>query len=172
MISSEVSKTAKTQHKEGMKHGDVDRTKTCPFLLRIFVKSNGHHRIEDFSPRERVPAADEIQVHTWKDATLREITNLVKEVRPEARGRYAILKYSLVYPNRHGENVMKRLGSVKSLYTGPDDDTTLDSLGLHIGDYLDIALYTEEKPPERYDDHRNRRFQPYSRRGFYGRNKF
>lgn len=172
MISSEISKTSSTTTKPGLKHGDVDRTKTCPFLLRIFVKVNGYHRSEEYNPRERVPTADETQIHTWKDATLREITTLIKEVYPEARGRSAVLKYNLVYPNHHGENVIKRIGVVKSLYTGDDDDSTLDSLGLHIGDYLDVALYTEEKP-ERFDDHRSRRFRPYSKRGgFHGRSRY
>ena len=105
-----------------------------------------------------------MQIHTWKDATLREITTLIKEVHPEARNRGAVLKYNLVYPNHHGENVIKRIGVVKSLYKGEDDDATLDSLELHIGDYLDVALYTEEKP-ERFDDHRSRRFRPYSKKG-------
>lgn len=27
----------------------VDRTKTCPLLLRVFVKLGSHHRIEDFN---------------------------------------------------------------------------------------------------------------------------
>lgn len=172
MISSEISKSAKGHDKHGLKHGDVDRTKTCPFLLRIYVKVNGYHKTEEFNPRERVPTSDETQIHTWKDATLREITTLIKEVHPEARNKSAVLKYNLVYPNHHGENVIKRIGVVKSFYTGEDDDSTLDSLGLHIGDYLDIALFTEERP-ERFDDHRSRRFHPYPRRGGYrGRNRY
>lgn len=174
MISSEVSKPTKTLDRPSIKHGDVDRTKTCPFLLRIFVKVNGYHRTEEYNPRERVPSADETQIHTWKDATLREITTLIKEVHPEARGRAAVLKYSLVYPNRHGENVIKKIGTVKSCYAGEYDESTLDSLGLRIGDYLDVALYTEEKP-ERSDGHRSssRRFRPYPQRGrFHGRNKY
>ena len=45
----------------------VDRTKTCPLLLRVFVKQGAHHRIEDFAKpgqvrrgggaRTRTPAA-------------------------------------------------------------------------------------------------------------------
>ena len=32
----------------------VDRTKTCPLLLRVFVKAGAHHRIEDFAKRGQV----------------------------------------------------------------------------------------------------------------------
>ncbi|KAJ9582506.1 hypothetical protein L9F63_003199 [Diploptera punctata] len=61
----------------------VDREKTCPLLLRVFCNTGRHHNILDYS-RGNVPA-NELQIYTWMDATLREITSLVKEVNPEAR---------------------------------------------------------------------------------------
>ncbi|BAT97833.1 hypothetical protein VIGAN_09139900 [Vigna angularis var. angularis] len=54
----------------------VDREKTCPLLLRVFTKTGGHHSMEDFAVRGKEPK-DEVQIYTWKDATLRELTDLV-----------------------------------------------------------------------------------------------
>ncbi|TKY63806.1 Histone deacetylase complex subunit SAP18 [Spatholobus suberectus] len=54
----------------------VDREKTCPLLLRVFTKIGGHHTMEDFAVRGKEPK-DEVQIYTWKDATLRELTDLV-----------------------------------------------------------------------------------------------
>ncbi|XP_060674252.1 uncharacterized protein LOC107430153 isoform X2 [Ziziphus jujuba] len=53
----------------------VDREKTCPLLLRVFTKLGGHHSEEDFAVRGKEPK-DEVQIYTWKDATLRELTDL------------------------------------------------------------------------------------------------
>ncbi|CAO2820005.1 unnamed protein product [Amaranthus hypochondriacus] len=55
----------------------VDREKTCPLLLRVFTKIGGHHTQEDFSVRGKEPK-DEVQIYTWMDATLRELTDLVR----------------------------------------------------------------------------------------------
>jgi len=42
----------------------VDREKTCPLLLRVFVSDNGrHHYMEEFS-RGGVPS-NELQIYTW-----------------------------------------------------------------------------------------------------------
>uniref|UniRef100_A0A803MQ35 Histone deacetylase complex subunit SAP18 n=1 Tax=Chenopodium quinoa TaxID=63459 RepID=A0A803MQ35_CHEQI len=54
----------------------VDREKTCPLLLRVFTKVGSHHSREDFAVRGQEPK-NEFQIYTWKDATLRELTDLV-----------------------------------------------------------------------------------------------
>ena len=42
----------------------IDREKTCPLLLRVFVSDNGrHHRPEEFS-RGNLPG-NELQIYTW-----------------------------------------------------------------------------------------------------------
>ena len=41
-----------------------------------FFQVGGHHLNEDFSERGKEPK-DEVQIYTWKDATLRELTDLV-----------------------------------------------------------------------------------------------
>ena len=39
-------------------------------------KTGEHHTMEDFAIRGKVPI-DEVQIYTWMDATLRELTDLV-----------------------------------------------------------------------------------------------
>ena len=52
----------------------------CPLLLRVFPRRGGHHRLEEFARRGAEPEG-ELTMYTWPDATLRELTDLVKEVR-------------------------------------------------------------------------------------------
>ncbi|ERM96316.1 hypothetical protein AMTR_s00001p00193310 [Amborella trichopoda] len=119
----------------------VDREKTCPLLLRVFTKIGGHHTKEDFVVRGKEPK-DEVQIYTWKDATLRELTDLVKEVAPAARRRDAKLSFAFVYPDKNGRFVVKPVGmthaygNVRRL----DDAKALADLSFQIGDYLDVAI--------------------------------
>lgn len=88
----------------------VDREKTCPLLLRVFTSKgkfwiffstqnqndlDRHHRPDDFS-RNQTPT-NELQVYTWMDASLKEITNLVKEVHPESRKKGTIFDFAICY---------------------------------------------------------------------------
>ena len=50
----------------------VDREKTCPFLVRVFHKEGGSHRIEEFDGG-KVPD-EEVQIYSWMDANLRELS--------------------------------------------------------------------------------------------------
>merc|ERR1719150_350343 len=43
--------------------------------------------------------SNELQIYTWLDATLKELTGLVKEVNPEARRRGPYFDFALVYPD-------------------------------------------------------------------------
>nr|XP_025657880.1 histone deacetylase complex subunit SAP18 isoform X1 [Arachis hypogaea] len=79
----------------------VDREKTCPLLLRVFTKEGSHHTMEDFAVRGKEPS-EEVQIYTWKDATLRELTELVKEVVKPARRRHAKLSFAFVFPDKNG----------------------------------------------------------------------
>ena len=93
------------------------------------------------------------------DATLKELTGLVKEVNPEARRRGTYFDFSLVYPDLRqsprcqsrdiGTTVAgQRVGGVrkeKKLYfiicmQGPDDQKTLADCKFVIGDFLDISI--------------------------------
>ncbi|EEF50433.1 histone deacetylase complex subunit SAP18 [Ricinus communis] len=118
----------------------VDREKTCPLLLRVFTKIGSHHSKEDFAVRGKEPK-DEVQIYTWKDATLRELTDLVKEVAPAARRRDARLSFAFVYPDKNGRFVVREVGKTYSNRSGKlDDGKALAELGFQIGDYLDVAI--------------------------------
>jgi len=119
----------------------VDREKTCPLLLRVFTKNGTHHNIEDFSIRGKEPK-DEVQIYTWRDATLRELTDLVKEVAPAARKRDARLSFAFVYPDRHGRNVIRTVGMTHSSPSSRrgDDFRSLAELQFQTGDFLDVAI--------------------------------
>ncbi|CAM8876870.1 unnamed protein product [Rhodiola kirilowii] len=120
----------------------IDREKTCPLLLRVFTKVGGHHTTEDFAARGKEPK-DEVQIYTWKDATLRELTDLVKEVAPAARRRDAKLSFAFVYPDKRGRFVVREVGQTLSYGNGKrmlDDGNTLADLNFMIGDYLDVAI--------------------------------
>ncbi|XP_051123465.1 histone deacetylase complex subunit SAP18 [Andrographis paniculata] len=123
----------------------VDREKTCPLLLRVFTKVGGHHTDDDFAVRGKEPK-DEVQIYTWMDATLRELTDLVKEVAPEARRRDAILSFAFVYPDKRGRFVVREVGRTFSYPNGrrPDSGSkALGELSFQIGDYLDVAILTQ-----------------------------
>lgn len=85
---------------------------------------------------------DEVQIYTWKDATLRELTDLVKEVTPAARRRDARLSFAFVYPDKNGRFVVREVGKTNSHRNGKfDDNKALAQLGFQIGDYLDVAIF-------------------------------
>ncbi|XWS38443.1 hypothetical protein CRYUN_Cryun19dG0132100 [Craigia yunnanensis] len=118
----------------------IDREKTCPLLLRVFTKIGSHHSEEDFAVRGKEPK-DEVQIYTWKDANLRELTDLVKEVAPEARRRNAKLSFAFVYPDKRGRFGLRQVGMTNSYGNGRlDGNKALADLSFQIGDYLDVAI--------------------------------
>ncbi|CAI0471986.1 unnamed protein product, partial [Linum tenue] len=105
-------------------------------LLQI----GGHHSKEEFQIRGKEPK-DEVQIYTWMDATLRELTDLVKEVAPAARRRDALLSFAFAYPDRNGRFVVREVGKTYSNRVGKlDDNKALGEIGFAIGDYLDVAI--------------------------------
>ncbi|KAH7426678.1 hypothetical protein KP509_10G012200, partial [Ceratopteris richardii] len=119
----------------------VDREKTCPLLLRVFTRTGGHHTVEDFAVKGKEPK-DEVQIYTWRDATLRELTDLVKEVAPAARRKEAKLSFAFVYPHRRGRNVIRNVGMTFASggRRGSDENRTLNDLNFQTGDFLDVAI--------------------------------
>jgi len=110
----------------------------------VFYKVGSHHRAEDFDRRVKVLATEEVQIYTWKDATLRELTELIKEIHQGARGRNARLSFAFIYPDRRGQMVLKEVGqcfNYPKRGDNKDDDKTLDELHFETGDYLDVAIY-------------------------------
>nr|CAD7193798.1 unnamed protein product [Timema douglasi] len=117
---------------------------TCPLLLRVFCNTGRHHNIMDYN-RGNVPA-NELQIYTWMDATLREITSLVKEVNPDSRRKGTYFDFSLVSPDvRSPSYRMREIGTTCSGQKGADDGKTLAQVRFVIGDYMDICIM----PPNR-----------------------
>lgn len=85
-----------------------------------------------------------------KDATLKEIASLVREVHPEARRKGTRFHFALVFPDLRGPSYRRRdIGSITSGIPGDDDKKTLGDSRLQIGDYMDIAItYPERRERE------------------------
>ncbi|MQM12032.1 hypothetical protein Taro_044945, partial [Colocasia esculenta] len=79
-----------------------------------FPQVGGHHAKEEFAIRGKEPK-EEVQIYTWKDATLRELTDLVKEVASAARRRDAKLSFAFVYPDKQGRFVVRPLCCIAML---------------------------------------------------------
>ncbi|KAJ3102601.1 Histone deacetylase complex subunit sap18 [Phlyctochytrium planicorne] len=130
----------------------VDREKTCPFLVRIFCKTGSHHEVSDFGV-DKLPTADEIQIHTWKDATLRELASLLSQTQPSLLLPTARISFRAAYQDitRGGIYNLKDLGSITNFRRTPDEEKTLDEARFVIGDYIDVAIYVSEERRESRD---------------------
>ncbi|KAG0019537.1 mtDNA inheritance, partitioning of the mitochondrial organelle [Entomortierella chlamydospora] len=49
----------------------------------MYYSQAQHHRVDDFSPTSTPPASSELRLYTWENATLGEITSLVKQAIPD-----------------------------------------------------------------------------------------
>lgn len=110
---------------------------------------DGADRVRDSTKDNEVSAQmdtgkilNEVCIHTWKDATLRELTDLVKDVNEDARNIHSKLSFCNVYPNKEGRLTMKELGFVFSnpKKVSGKEDKTLKELNFETGDYVDIAI--------------------------------
>jgi len=117
----------------------VDRSQISPFLVRVFIKHNQPFKDEDFLVRGKEPG-EERYLHCWKDMNLRDITELLKEVDVTLRGWGTRAKYSFVYPDKRGKNVMKEVGLIDSHREGRDDLKTLDGLHFQTGDFVAVEV--------------------------------
>ena len=54
---------------------EVDREKICPFLIRVFYNENDFSSLKQFD-NFSFPS-NELQIYTWDDANLRELTTLI-----------------------------------------------------------------------------------------------
>lgn len=125
---------------EEKKEDIVDRQKVCPFLLRVFVSCNGHHYKTSDYAKGQTPD-NELQIYTWRDATLSELALLVKEVNPAARQKGTKFTFALVYPDARSPMYrMRDIGTTISGQKGPDDQKSLNHFRFAIGDYMDIAI--------------------------------
>ena len=75
------------------------------------------------------------------DASLRELTSLVKEVNSDARRKGTYFDFAIVYPDQRAPTYrMREIGSTCAGRKGTDDNVTLAGKRFQIGDYIDIAI--------------------------------
>lgn len=118
----------------------VDRDNVCPFLLRVIWKEGEDHTVDSWKNREDTQKDDEIRLYTWKDATFREIVEMIKEYHIGARRRDAELTFSFIRINLEGKYEIKPIGIVHSTRKSELEDTTLSELRFVIGDCLAVKL--------------------------------
>ncbi|GAA6054917.1 hypothetical protein JCM3770_004283 [Rhodotorula araucariae] len=135
----------------------VDRNKVSPSLLRVFVRTGQHHPDSDFSV-DRLPVADELQLYTWPDSSLREILLLARDALPALRAHTAhSARYSLrlvFFDNDALKYNSTDLALVSardlSLSTTPSSsrvDRTLQEAKYVVGDLVDIAFFPSDHQP-------------------------
>ena len=75
------------------------------------------------------------------DASLKELTNMVRVSNPEVRRRGTRFDFAVVYAEGRSQAYrMREIGSVMAGKGGPDDTATLASKKYQIGDLIDIAV--------------------------------
>ncbi|KAF8419334.1 Sin3 associated polypeptide p18-domain-containing protein [Tirmania nivea] len=121
----------------------VDRQTTTPFLLKLFYRNGGFHRLEDFRP-STLPSSH-VEIYTWKDCTLHELGTLLSLALPDSVPPRSRCTFRLIFADtRSGRYISKDLGSV--LLSGVDDvdgKKTLDEVRFVTGDWVDVAVYPE-----------------------------
>ena len=120
---------------------EVDREKICPFLIRVFYNENDFSSLKQFD-NFSFPS-NELQIYTWDDANLRELTTLISG---ELKIKNIIkIKFSCLYYDSMGYLQRKELGDVYIDKNTPIELKTLHSLRFVIGDYIDINIVTTNK---------------------------
>ena len=126
---------------------NVDREKTCPFLLRIFYKINGYNSLnlfrDDFFPSE-------LNIYTWEDADLEELAKFIYlALRNTVLGIYDYYKFSRIYYDSRGTLLRDEIGCVvvnnKTSKLNVNVKKTLKEIGFQIGDYFDINITSVNK---------------------------
>ena len=79
---------------------EIDRSKIVPHLLRVFWRVNRHNPVHEYKDvsKGKYPS-NEIQIYTWPDATLRELTDLLKSTVRSLKcvANLLILQYHHLY---------------------------------------------------------------------------
>ncbi len=107
--------------------------------MRVFCNTNGrHNRNSDYN---RGVPGNELQIYTWLDATLKELTRLITEVYPNTKVKGTVFSFAVCWPSpRLSVFTMKDIGRTVIGQKGPDDNMTLKQKQFVIGDYLDVAI--------------------------------
>lgn len=83
----------------------------------------------------------EVQIYTWLDASLKELTLLVKEINVDARKAGTRFDFALVFPEPNSPSYrLREIGTTINGRKEDDDQKTLGQTSFQIGDYLDVAI--------------------------------
>ena len=123
---------------------EINREKVCPFLLRVFYKDNEYNSLDDMN-KGIFPIDKELHIYTWMDASLRELTTLIKETVDSTRKKDIILNFSFIFPDSKGKYQRKEIGYVFPHKKTQDETRTLQQLKFTIGDFLDINISNKIK---------------------------
>eukprot|EP01116_Phalansterium_solitarium_P001069 TRINITY_DN10866_c0_g1_i2.p2 TRINITY_DN10866_c0_g1~~TRINITY_DN10866_c0_g1_i2.p2 ORF type:complete len:377 (-),score=142.61 TRINITY_DN10866_c0_g1_i2:14-1144(-) len=136
----------------------LDRENVCPFLLRVFVKLNQPHREEDFvnvsssgsgSSGSQSAAGSEYSLYTWRDASLRELSDLISRHEPAARQWGARLHFSSVFSGGPGaRRFVREFGVLNRAVRSRDDFKTLDQARYQLGDIVAVAIWSADRGPQ------------------------
>ncbi|KAI8808234.1 Sin3 associated polypeptide p18-domain-containing protein [Cladochytrium replicatum] len=126
------------------------REKNSPFLIRTFWKQSSHHSPDSFTP-DKVPD-NELHLYAWKDATLRELVSLLSPSipdvhKPTARIQFRVICHDQVHQTERNRLFSKEIGTVSNYPRGRsafDENKTLADVRFVVGDFLSIAVNTEE----------------------------
>uniref|UniRef100_A0A069DNF4 18 kDa Sin3-associated polypeptide n=1 Tax=Panstrongylus megistus TaxID=65343 RepID=A0A069DNF4_9HEMI len=144
MASAPLESLVRVEERFTERDKPVDREKTCPLLLRVFCCTGRHNNPQEYRGGN-VPS-NELQIYTWLDATLKEITGLVKEVNEDARARGTMFDFSLVYPHQQTSGYrFRHIGTTYAGQNSADDNRTLSSIRFNIGEFIDVCI----TPPSR-----------------------
>lgn len=126
-----------------MSPSTFNRQNTAPFLLRVFRKQGDFHHIDEFDGGV-VPSPDELNLYTWKDATLNEILDHLRDDLPSLESGFKStyqIRFRLVYGDyKRGRFEVKDIGFVQIGTRGFDEDKTLEEARFLVGDYIDLAI--------------------------------
>ncbi|KAI8114574.1 hypothetical protein M9434_002695 [Picochlorum sp. BPE23] len=103
-------------------------------------------------PQTQGKLLPEFRMYTWKDATLKELYELVQKTVKDERGDEELpdqgfdmtdattMSFSLVYPDSRGRLVMRSIGKVSgSADEKESKEETLQDVGFQIGDIVDVV---------------------------------
>ena len=72
----------------------------------------------------KVPT-NELQIYTWKDASLKELTSLVREVNAESRRKGTFFDFALIYPSPSSRGNFQRQTNQFMDYISKEIGTTV-----------------------------------------------
>ena len=89
----------------------IDRSKVSPTLLRCVWKLNRTSAISDYQSIDKdIYPSNEIQIYTWPDATLKEISELLRETIEPFRERFTSLLFNhITFDNNVSSNKYEKI---------------------------------------------------------------